>query len=169
MNMAAMTPISEQNTAARTRFHRMDDCFEEIGCAVSSVRIVVLQVFGQSRKKQREASTKMFNAIVIMSIGMKSVRLDFYVIESLMRDLVGHDKKPSAFVVYLYLWSRLSLARSRRVQASHQTIASDTGLSKSAVQLAVRHLLRRRLLRSERASTTTTPEYSLLKPWRRRH
>ena len=111
----------------------------------------------------------MFNAIVIMSIGMKTVRLDFYVIESLMRDLVGHDKKPSAFVVYLYLWSRLSLARSRKVQASHQTIASDTGLSKSAVQLAVHHLLRRRLLRSERASPTATPEYSLLKPWRRRH
>jgi len=98
---------------------------------------------------------------------MKTVRIDLYVIESLMRDLVGHDKKPSAFVVYLYLWSRLSAERSRKVQASHQMIADDTGLSKSAVQIAVRHLLRRRLLRSERSSTTATPIYSLLRPWRR--
>jgi DNA-binding MarR family transcriptional regulator len=98
---------------------------------------------------------------------MKSVRFDLYVIDSLMRDLVGHDKKPSAFVVYLYLWSRLSGTRSKRVQASHQTIADDTGLSKSAVQVAVRHLLRRRLLSSERSSTTATPVYSLLRPWRR--
>jgi hypothetical protein len=98
---------------------------------------------------------------------MKLLRLDFYVVESLMRDLVGHDKKPSAFIVYLYLWSRLSAGRSKKVQASHQTIADDTGLSKSAVQSAVRHLLRRRLLRSESASPTSTPIYSLMRPWRR--
>lgn len=98
---------------------------------------------------------------------MKRIRVDLYVIESLMQDLVGHDKKPSAFVVYLYLWSRLSVLRSKKVPASHQTIADDTGLSKSAVQTAVRHLLRRRLIRSERASTTAVPVYTLLRPWRR--
>ena len=32
--------------------------------------------------------------------------LDPYVIETLMPDLVGHDKQPSAFVVFLYLWAR---------------------------------------------------------------
>jgi hypothetical protein len=98
---------------------------------------------------------------------MKLLRVDFYVVESLMRDLVGHDKKPSAFIVYLYLWSRLSALRSKKVQTSHQSIADDTGLSKSAVQMAVRHLLRRRLVRSESASPTSTPTYSLLRPWRR--
>ena len=99
---------------------------------------------------------------------MKTVRLDLYVIETLMADLAGHDKKPSAFLVYIYLWARLSLSRSRTVQVSHQTIASDTGLSKSAVQASVRHLLRRRLIRSELASRTAVPVYALLKPWRRR-
>ncbi len=98
---------------------------------------------------------------------MKVLRFDSYVVETLMPDLVGHDKKPSAFVVYLYLWSRSTLERSRRIQASHQTIADDTGLSKSAVQASVRHLLRRRLIRSDLSSKTATPVYSLLRPWRR--
>jgi hypothetical protein len=98
---------------------------------------------------------------------MKVVRIDPYVIESLLPDLVGHDKKPSAFVVYLYLSWRASPIRSRQVQASHQTIADDTGLSKSAVQGSIRHLLRRRLLRSQLASKTAVPVYSVLRPWRR--
>src|SRR5262245_44868176 len=98
---------------------------------------------------------------------MKTLGLDSYVVESLMPDLVGHDKKPSAFVVYLYLWSRLKLERSRTVQASHQRVADDTGLSKTAVQTSIRHLMRRRLIRSEMASKTATPVYSLLRPWRR--
>lgn len=98
---------------------------------------------------------------------MKSVRIDEYVFESLMGDLIGHDRMPSAFVVYLYLYWRASGVRARSVKASHQQIADDTGLSKSAVQAAVRHLARRKLLRSERASITATPEHFVLRPWRR--
>ena len=52
-----------------------------------------------------------FNAIVIFHIAMKTLRFDSYVVETLMPDLVGHDQKPSAFVVYLYLWGRLAAAR----------------------------------------------------------
>lgn len=99
---------------------------------------------------------------------MKILRFDSYVVETLMPDLVGHDKKPSAFLVYLYLWSRAALSRARTVQVSHQTVADDTGLSKSAVQMSIRHLLRRRLIHSELASKTAIPVYSLLRPWRRR-
>jgi hypothetical protein len=98
---------------------------------------------------------------------MKTLRIDFYVVDTLMGDLVGHDKKPSAFVVYLYLWSRAAPTRSKQVQVSHQTIANDTGLSKSAVQMSIRHLVRRRLLRSELSFKTATPIYSLMRPWRR--
>jgi len=98
---------------------------------------------------------------------MKTVRFDSYVVETLMPDLCGHDKKPSAFVVYLYLWSRLAIRRTKKVEASHQSIADNTGLSKSAVQMSIRHLLRRRLIRSELASRTATPLYSILRPWRR--
>ena len=99
---------------------------------------------------------------------MKSIRLDSYVIDTLMADLVGHDKKPSAFVVYLYLWSRPATTRLKRAEVSHQTIANDTGLSKSAVQKSITHLLRRQLIRSELPFKTATPLYTILRPWRRR-
>ena len=99
---------------------------------------------------------------------MKTIRVDLYVLDGLMPDLVGHDKQPSAFIVYLYLWTRLAVSRARRLQVSHQTIANDTGLSKSAVQGAVRNLLRRKLIRSQLEFRTAVPEYIVLKPWRDR-
>jgi hypothetical protein len=99
---------------------------------------------------------------------MKTIRVDLYVLDGLMPDLVGHDKQPSAFIVYLYLWTRLAVSRARRLQVSHQTIANDTGLSKSAVQGAVRNLLRRKLIRSQLEFRTAVPEYIVLRPWRDR-
>ena len=99
---------------------------------------------------------------------MKTIRVDLYVLDGLMPDLVGHDKQPSAFIVYLYLWTRLAVSRARRLQVRHQTIANDTGLSKSAVQGAVRNLLRRKLIRSQLEFRTAVPEYIVLKPWRDR-
>jgi predicted DNA-binding transcriptional regulator len=99
---------------------------------------------------------------------MKTIRFDRYVLDALMPDLVGHDKQPSAFIVYIYLWTRSVVLRARRIRVSHQTIADDTGLSKSAVQAAVRNLLRRKLIRSQLEFKTAVPEYTLLKPWRDR-
>ena len=63
-----------------------------------------------------------------------------------MPDLVGHDRQPSAFLVYLYLYRQAGAKRGRLLRASLQQIASDTGLSKSAVQQALRTLKRRRLV-----------------------
>jgi hypothetical protein len=99
---------------------------------------------------------------------MRRIYFDFYLLEALMPDLVGHDKQPSAFIVYLYLWTRLATLRARRVRVSHQTMANDTGLSKSAVQAAVRTLVRRKLIRSQLDFKTAVPEYTVLKPWRER-
>ena len=92
---------------------------------------------------------------------------DPYVFETLMPDLVGHDKSPTAFVVYVFLWTRTFGAGAKSVRASHQSIANDTGLSKSGVQAALRHLNRRKLVRSIRESQTSTPEHFVLRPWRR--
>ncbi|THD81977.1 MAG: helix-turn-helix domain-containing protein [Phenylobacterium sp.] len=91
--------------------------------------------------------------------------LDPYVVDVLMRDLVGHDHQPSAFLVYLWLWTRTDGGR-RRHSASLQTMALETGLSKSAVQLAVRQLRdRRRLIAATREAPTTPPLYEVLTPW----
>jgi DNA-binding IclR family transcriptional regulator len=54
------------------------------------------------------------------------------------------------------------------VTASLQTIAADTGLSKSAVQRGLRTLARRRLVRVEKPSRTGVPSYAVLRPWIRR-
>jgi CRP-like cAMP-binding protein len=97
---------------------------------------------------------------------MNTIRLDRYVVDTLLGDLVGHDKSPAAFLVYLYLTANAA-GRGRSLRISHQGIANDTGLSKSAVQDALRRLVRRKLVRSERESITATPEHFVLRPWRR--
>ena len=99
---------------------------------------------------------------------MKTTRLDAYILETLMPDLIGHDRQPSAFVVYVYLAHRAAGSRGRATQVSLQTIAVDTGLSKSAVQRGLRTLVRRRLVRVERATATAVPVYGVLRPWIRR-
>ena len=93
-------------------------------------------------------------------------RIDAYVIETLLPDLVGHDRQPSAFLVYLYL--TYHGPRGRPVDVSLQMIATDTGLSKSAVQRSLRTLARRRLIRTDRASRTAVPRHVVLRPWIRR-
>jgi len=113
------------------------------------------------------AATVFFIAIVFNTIAaMQQFRIDAYLMETLMPDLVLHDRQPSAFLVYLQLWYR-SAGRPRRVQVSHQAMAVATGLSKSAVQAAMRTLARRRLIRGVRASATAVPAYTVLRPWRR--
>lgn len=93
--------------------------------------------------------------------------IDPYLTDVLMRDLVGHDRAPSAFIVYLWLW-RTSRGEGRaRIGASLQTIATATGLSKSAVQAAVRHLKWRQLISAVRAGPTAAPVYEVHESWRR--
>jgi hypothetical protein len=96
------------------------------------------------------------------------VPFDPYIADVLMRDLVGHDRAASAFLVYLWLWRNSRGEGRARVGASLQTIATRTGLSKSAVQKAVRHLARRRLIAAARAHATEAPTYEVHEPWLRR-
>ena len=98
----------------------------------------------------------------------KTLTLDDYVLATLMPDLVGHDRSPAAFLVYLYLWSRTVAVGARSAAISHAGIADDTGLSKSAVQAALRLLRRRGLVTSRRLTPTSTPEHAVRRPWLRR-
>lgn len=95
------------------------------------------------------------------------LELDAYVVDVLLPDLVGHDRRPSAFLVYLYLWRHAADAR-RGAEASLRAIAEGTGLSKRAVQDAVARLERRRLVAVERRGPTAVPVYTVLKPWIRK-
>jgi hypothetical protein len=91
--------------------------------------------------------------------------LDAYVVDVLMRDLVSHDRMPSAFLVYLWLWRQTKGARRSSFGASLQTIATETGLSKSSVQNAVRLLSARRLIGVNRRGFTEAPVYQVFEPW----
>ena len=98
---------------------------------------------------------------------MQRVDVDSYILDTLMRELVGHDKKPSAFLVYLHLWRRSRGGRESWIPASHQSVARETGLSRSAVQDAIKVLSRRKLIRSIRSSRTGIPRYDVRRPWGR--
>jgi len=93
--------------------------------------------------------------------------LDPYVMETLLPDLVGHDRAPSAFLVYLKLWHAAG-GPGRRIEISLSSLAVETGLSKSSVQAALRRLTKRGLVTSRRAGPTAVPLYLILAPWRGR-
>jgi DNA-binding GntR family transcriptional regulator len=99
---------------------------------------------------------------------MQRVYLDHYILDTLMRDLVWHDKRPSAFLVYLHLWHLTRGRPKARAVVSLRAIAEETGLSKRAVQHALAVLVRRKLVKAERSTKTAVPEYSVLRPWRRK-
>src|SRR5215831_17304606 len=90
--------------------------------------------------------------------------IDAYVIDVLMPDLVGHDRSPAAFVVYLFLLRQAVKTRRDGVLLSLQTIATKTGLSKSSVQLALRRLNHRRLIDTS-TTTIANPLRRVLRPW----
>lgn len=96
---------------------------------------------------------------------MTTIELDRYVLDVLLRDLTGHERAPSAFLVYLYLWSRTLARNTKSVRLSLRQLAEGTGLSKSAVQSAIHRLLRRRLIGVKKESRTAVPDYSLHRPW----
>lgn len=98
---------------------------------------------------------------------MKTLELDVYVVDTLMRDLVGHDRQPSAYLVYLYLWSRTDGATRVSDAISLRTLAESTGLSKRAIQEAIGALEKRRLIVVHREHPLAVPGYEVLRPWRR--
>lgn len=96
------------------------------------------------------------------------MHVDTYVVETLMPDLVGHDRKPSAFLVYLYFWTACAATHGDSVEVSLREIGERTGLSKRTVQDAVDWLTKRRLLNVERESITAVARYRIHRPWRAR-
>lgn len=96
-----------------------------------------------------------------------AVPVDAYVLDVLMPDLVGHDRQPTAYLVYLRLWRLTGGARRPSPAVSLRELSEATGMSKRAIQDAVETLARRRLIAVARASPTAIPAYRVLKPWQR--
>jgi hypothetical protein len=90
---------------------------------------------------------------------------DDYITDTLMRDLVGHDRKPVSFLVYLWLAAEQAKTHGE-VRVSYQQAAESIGISKSSAQAAIRWLLKRKLLAVRRDNVTATPVYTVRSPWR---
>ena len=96
----------------------------------------------------------------------KTIPFDDYVLDVLMRDIVGHDQKPAAYLVYLYLYGQAARTKWKPVPASLRTLGEATGLSKSAVQTAMDLLRRRKLIETTSDHATARPEHRVLRHWR---
>jgi CRP-like cAMP-binding protein len=98
---------------------------------------------------------------------MQRFSLDSYVIDVLLPDLVGHDRRPGAFLVYLFLLRHAAKLKRDSVTVSLQTIATKTGLSKSTVQAALRHLRQRQLIDPNVRASINDPVRRVMRPWNR--
>ena len=91
--------------------------------------------------------------------------LDSYVVDSLMPDLIGHDRQASAFAVFLFLWRRTH-GGSRSTVVSHRMVADGTGLAKRSAQGALKRLEERGLVDVRRATATSASTVTLKCHWR---
>lgn len=101
----------------------------------------------------------------ILSVDIAMHSFDDYVVEVLLRDLVGHDRRPVCFLVYLWLAAEQQ-SRNGVVQVGYRELAECIGVSKSSVQAAVSWLIRRKLLAASKDNATAIPCYTVLSPWR---
>ena len=96
------------------------------------------------------------------------MKLDPYLMDTLMRDLVAHSRSSAAFLVYLQLYRHTHGAGRETTAMSHAGLADMTGISKRSVQTALAHLIERRLIRQKKTRPTAVPVYTVLTPWGRK-
>jgi len=97
----------------------------------------------------------------------ETIPVDDYVLDVLMRDIVGHDRQPAAYLVYLYLYGQAARNKWKPVAKSLRDLADATGLSKSAVQTALENLRRRELINTTSDHATAIPRHRVLRHWRK--
>jgi hypothetical protein len=93
--------------------------------------------------------------------------VDDYIIDVLMRDLVGHDRRPASFLVYLWLAAEQQ-RHGGAVTISYQQLAESIGISKSSAQAAAGWLAKRKLIAVTKTGFTATPSYAVQRPWQSR-
>ena len=81
-------------------------------------------------------------------VGIAMLMVDEYIVDVLMRDLVGHDRRPVSFLVYLWLAAEQQRQGSA-VTVSYQQLAESVGISKSSAQAAAGWLARRKALNGQ--------------------
>jgi hypothetical protein len=77
--------------------------------------------------------------------------IDDYILDVLLRDLVGHDRRPVSFLVFLWLFFEQQRSGDS-VQISYVDLAENVGISKSSAQGAIKWLISRQLLSTSKKS-----------------
>ena len=80
----------------------------------------------------------------------QTVPIDDYVLDVLMRDLIGHDQQPAAYLVYLYLYSQATRKKWKPIVASLRMLADATGLTPVHVNRVLQALQREGLIERDR-------------------
>ena len=93
--------------------------------------------------------------------------IDDYILDVLLRDLVGHDRRPVSFLVFLWLFFEQHRSGDS-VQISYVDLAENVGISKSSAQGAIKRLISRQLVSTSKNSATAIPCYTVNRIWRRR-
>ena len=99
---------------------------------------------------------------------MHHIAIDDYVLDVLLPDLAGHDRSPTAFLVYIVLWTKLYRSGDRSTAISLQQFVESTGMSKTAIQRSILLLKRRGLIAVSRSNPTAIPRYALIRHWVKR-
>ena len=96
------------------------------------------------------------------------MKIDPYIVDTLMRDLVSHSRSTATFLVYLQLYRHTHGIGRDSVAMSHAVLAEIIGVSKRSVQTSIAHLVYRRLIRQRKVRPTAVPIYTVLTPWMRK-
>ena len=132
---------------------------------MSIARIIVIVL--RDEQSQHSASFAIVQCVRYCYINDRysMVKLDEYVLDTLMRDLVGHDRRPVSYLVYLSLAAEQQ-RQNKPVSISYSDLAESVGVSKSSAQSAVAWLIHRKLISSTKANVTATPNYAVQTPWK---
>jgi hypothetical protein len=91
-------------------------------------------------------------SVAIAFSDTKTIGQDAHIIDALKRDLVHHERRPAALIVfYRWLWRCVFGANRKSVGLLLQDIPYATGLFKSSVQASFKRLTRQRLISASRA------------------
>jgi len=85
------------------------------------------------------------------------MKVDPYLIDTLMRDLVPTAAPPRRFLCTTAYAPKPTGPAGSRLAISHTVLAGLIGISKRSVQIAVAHLAGRRLIRQRKGRPTQFP------------
>ena len=61
----------------------------------------------------------------------ETIPIDDYILDVLMRDLIGHDQQPAAYLVYLYLYGQAARKNGNRSSRAYERLPTPLAFPKA--------------------------------------